>query len=110
MAGKPETKEWSAWEDRQPGPGRGPTLHVTGEVKISNTNQKPRLNEASPQGINPLILILDLKIDSEGVGIEPVNPWAMAKFEKPVTKGQYSDVEIRSDGQTIANCKVKVVQ
>ena len=110
MTEKPETKNWKAFEDRQPGPGRSPTLRVTGKVKISNTNQKPRLAEAVPQGINPTILFLDLIVDAEGVGIEPVDPWADAAFEKHVTPHQYKLVEIWWEGQLLSSCVVQDVQ
>ena len=110
MADKPETKTWKAFEDRQPGPGRRPTLRVSGKVKITNTNQKPRLAEASPQGINPTILLLDLFIDTEGAGIEPPDPWADATFGKQVTPHQYKLVEIRWEGQLLSSCVVQEIQ
>jgi hypothetical protein len=96
-----------AWEDRQ-GPG-GPTLHVTCEVETSNSNQTPQLKEAVPQGINPAILILDLSITSTGIG-NPVMGWKQAKFEKKVSAGQYTSVDIHSNGQSVCTCKVEIVQ
>lgn len=110
MAEKPDTKDWKAWENRQPGPGGGPNLIVTGKVKITSTNQKPRLTEAQSPGINPEILLLDLTIESEGAGVEPTNPWADARFEKKVKAGQVTSVEIRSGGDIIATTGVAVIE
>ena len=85
-------------------------MRVSGKVKITNTNQKPRLAEASPQGINPTILLMDLFIDTGGAGIEPVEPWADATFEKQVTPHQYKLVEIRWEGQLLSSCVVQEIQ
>ena len=105
----PATRNWKAWEDRQPSPGSGPTLHVVGEVQTSNTNQTPHLDEATPQGINPAILILDLSITTSGVG-NTVMGWKPVKFEKKVSPGQHTSVDVRWEGQSIAGCEVEIVQ
>lgn len=109
MAEALQTKDWKAYENRQPG-SDGPSLLVLGKVKITSTNQKPHLTEAEPQGTVPEDLILDLTITSEGAGIEPTDPWAEARFEKKVSPGQYTSVTIRSGGEMIATAGVIVVQ
>jgi hypothetical protein len=101
------TRNWKAWENQQP-PGP-PRLHVTGEVETSNGNQTPHLAEASPQGINPEILLLDLTITMSGVGIT-VMGWKEVRFEKQVSKGQYTSVDIRADGETVGKADVKIVE
>jgi hypothetical protein len=103
-----KTKNWEAWEDRTPGP-QGSTLHVTGSVETSNSNQKAQLTEAEPQGFNPTILILNLSLASSGSG-STVMGWKEARFAKTIKVGQYSNVEIRSDGDTVASCKVEVAR
>lgn len=105
----PQTKDWKAWEDRQPGPGKEVKLIVTGQVQTSNSNQALQLKEAVPQGINPAILILDLSITSSGVG-NTVMGWKEARFEKKVSPGQHTSIDIHSEGQSIARSDVKVVQ
>ena len=85
-------------------------MRVGGKVKISNTNQKPRLVEATPQGINRTILLLDLIVATEGAGIEPPEPWADATFETHVTPHQYKLVEIRWEGQLLSSCVVQEIQ
>lgn len=110
MAEAPDTKDWKAWENRQPGPGGGPNFIVTGKVKITSTNQKPRLTEATPQGPVAEALLLDLTIESEGAGVEPTDPWAEARFEATVKPGQYTSVEIRWGGDIIATAGVAVIE
>lgn len=110
MAEKPDTKDWKAWENRQPGTGGGPNLIVTGKVKITSTNQKPRLTEGTPQGTVEQTLILDLTIEGKGAGVEPDNPWAEARFETKVSPGQYTTVEIHAGGDTIATTGVVVIE
>jgi hypothetical protein len=109
MADVPQTKDWKAYENRQPGPD-GPSLLVLGKVKITSTNQKPHLTEVEPQGPVSQDLILDLAIKSEGAGIEPTEPWVEARFERKVSQGQFTSVTIRSGGEIIATTGVTVVQ
>ena len=101
------TRNWKAWEDRQP--PEPPRLNVTGEVETSNGNQTPHLAEASPQGINPEILLLDLTITTSGTGIT-VMGWKEVRFQKQVSKGQYTSVDIHSDGESVGQADVEIVQ
>ena len=90
MAGV-NTRNWKAWIDlRPPGP---PALHVIGEVEVSQSTLHPKLGEAVPQGSNPAILILDL-------AASPGNAqYVEVRFDKsPVRRGQYSNVQIRYEG------------
>jgi hypothetical protein len=52
---------------------------------------------------------MDLTIETSGAGIEPTDPWAPVKFEKPASKGQVTEVDIRWEGQSIEKCTVKIV-
>ena len=104
----PKTRNWKAWQDLQPGPGK-PKLIVTGEVEVSNTNQTPHLKEHVPPGINPEILMLDLTITSSGVGND-VMTWKEVRFEKNIKKDQYSNIDILWEGDVIAQVAVKTVQ
>jgi hypothetical protein len=105
----PKTRKWEALEDRQPGPGRGPKLIVTGEVEVGNTNETPHLKKHLPPGINPKIELLDLAITSSGQG-NAVMTWKPVRYEEIVEKGQYSSVDILWEGKKIADAEVKVVQ
>jgi hypothetical protein len=104
----PTTKNWKAWQDLQPGPGK-PKLIVTGQVELGNTNETPHLKETVPQGINPKILLLDLTITSSGIG-NPVVHWKEVRFEKKIEKDQYSSVDIMFNGNSVAQAKVETVQ
>ncbi len=56
---KPECGNWKAWHDRMPGPGKTPTLHVTGECSFPTAGYSVELRRHSPQGVNPAYLLLD---------------------------------------------------
>ncbi|MEM6974444.1 MAG: hypothetical protein AAF577_16765 [Pseudomonadota bacterium] len=88
--------EFSAWINLQPpGPSK---LIVIGKVVTNGGNLVPRLTERVPQGINPTILLLDLRIeDTGGVGTTDVAPRDV-RFEKAAGKGAYTSVEIYANG------------
>jgi hypothetical protein len=100
------TKNWKAWQDLQP-PGP-PTLHVTGEVETTNSNQTPQLSEANPQGINPKILLLNLTITTAGTGLTVID-CKQVTFTKKISKDQYTSVDILSDGEQVGSAKVETV-
>jgi len=102
----PNTKNWKAWQDLQP-PGP-PTLHVTGEVETTNSNQTPHLAEASPQGTNPKILLLNLSITTAGTGLTVID-FKQVTFTKKISKDQYTSVDIFLDGEQVGSAKVETV-
>ena len=102
----PPSFNWNAWIDVMP--GSKPTLYVTGEVQTGAANLVPVLTEAVPQGINPAILLLDLTIVQQGVGIQLV-AFRPARFEKAAKQGQYSHVEIRFGGELVAYERVQTI-
>lgn len=55
-----DTSDWFAWVNAMP-PGP-PSLHVTGIVTAPNPGYEARLAPASPQGINPRDLILNVSL------------------------------------------------
>jgi hypothetical protein len=100
MAGSaPETSNWKAAEDRQP---PGARLRVTGTVTTTMSNQEPRLTKANPQGINPSILLLDLTIATTGDIGSAVMGKPEVQYREDITAGQYTGVEIRYEGQSLA--------
>ncbi|SMH38382.1 hypothetical protein [Mesorhizobium australicum] len=100
----PKTRNWEAWIDLMPGsPSK---LIVTGQVETTAGNKVPRLTEAKPQGVNPKILILDLSIVKEGdVGTDDVS-YRDARFTKPASRGQYTQVEIRFGTEHVTTIEV----
>jgi hypothetical protein len=103
----PKTKDFKAWQNVIPG-GR-PKLIVIGKVQTSNTNQTPHLEEHTPQGINPKILLLDLTITTKDVG-DALQDWRDVRFEKSITRDQYSNVDILWDGNIIEHLKVETAE
>lgn len=103
----PKTKDWKAWQDLQP-VGQ-PKLIVTGQVEVGNMSDTPHLKEAVPQGIVASTLLLDLTITSGGTGGAVMN-WKEARFEKPIKKDQYKQVEIRFGSEIVGKAEVKTVQ
>ena len=63
-------------------------LEVTGEAYVPTTNTVATLREASPQGINKKILILDLTLTAPGIGGDVFVWKKIEKFEKPISAGQ----------------------
>ena len=104
----PNTRKWSGYIHLQP-PGP-PALHVKGEVEVSASNKRPVLREASPQGINPEILLLDLSIqDTGGIGTQAFQ-YKGVRFDRSRVRAQYSTVQIRWEGNDIASVDVGETQ
>jgi hypothetical protein len=88
------SKNWKATEGTDFG-GNDRKLVVTGDVELSRSNERPRLSEAVPQGINPKILILILSAEACGdVGADVITCEPVS-FEKEISEDQYSQVDIR---------------
>lgn len=92
----PNTKDFTAWINLMP--GSKPKLIVIGKVETNAGNLQPKLTEVVPQGINPQILLLNLTIvDTGEIGTEDIN-YRDVRFEAPANKGQFSNVEVRFEG------------
>lgn len=94
----PEMSDFSAWINLQPGSEN--KLIVVGKVTTFGGNMVPTLTEIVPQGINPSILLLELTIvDTGKPGTKDISPRPV-RFEKPASKGQYSQVDISFEDET----------
>jgi hypothetical protein len=93
--------EWKAIEDRMP-PGP-PKLRVFGVLEAPTPGYKAKLSPASPQGINPRILILILTV-TRPTGVQPqvITPVSV-RYEQTVEAGQYTQVHIRADGELLTD-------
>jgi hypothetical protein len=91
---------WYAWINRMP-PGP-PSFHVTGVVVLPTPGFEVRLEPASPQGINPAELILDLKVNPLP-GIWPQIVTSMSvRYDQAPAQVAYQHVLIREpDGDSI---------
>ena len=86
---------FKAWKNLMP-PHPSVKLSVVGEVQCPSTGWKVRLVEATPQGFNPVILILDLVARKPSVSAPRVTR-VKVKFQKPQAQ-LYQQVTIRGGG------------
>jgi len=105
MASAPKTRNWKANEIPD-FVGRVYRLHVTGDVQVTATNRDPVLSVHTPQGINPRILLLDLKIVSRGGFGGQIVFYKQATFMRPTSGDQYDEVDILWEGRIIARIRV----
>ena len=106
MSTNSDEGEFKAWIDKMPGANN--TLHITGKVTVPTTGYHVSLVEAVPQGINPKILILEVK------KVKPSGPAGQmishvpVRYDKPHSP-DYTDVTIRGDGNEFT-IPVEIVQ
>ncbi|HJX83184.1 MAG TPA: hypothetical protein VJ723_02430 [Candidatus Angelobacter sp.] len=99
MTDKPTNcKDWIAIHNFQP--IEPPKLRVTGRCTFPTPGFKVTFKHHVPQGINPLILLLD-KIVTPPTGIEPQHVVTQEVKYEEKTSIRYTDVEILPDGVTI---------
>lgn len=92
------TKDWAAWVNKMP-PGPA-AFHVTGTVNLPSAGYDAKLVYASPQGINPKQLILDLVVTPKKGGVYAQAVTAVTvRYDKSPYDGLYQSVMIRkADG------------
>jgi hypothetical protein len=95
-----DTTDWYAWTSRMP-PGPA-SFHVAGVVHLPSPGYEARLERATPQGINPRELILDLKVTPRP-GIWPqVITQASLRLDEESPSIEYDGVLIREpDGDSV---------
>ena len=105
MAPAPQTRNWKANEIPDLA-GRVYRLVVTGDVQVTATNLDPVLSVHQPQGINPRILLLDLKIVSRGGFGGQIVFYKHVMFLRPTSGDQYDEVDILWEGRIIKRIRV----
>lgn len=94
------TSNWAAWINLMPPlPTPGGTLHVIGTVD-TNSSDFAFLQKKVPQGTNPKILLLDLKVETGTIPAK--NPQLVHYTESLTDKKQYHTVEIFYKQERIA--------
>ncbi len=88
-----DTSDWYAWVSRMP-PGPA-SFHVTGTVTLPSPGYEARLEYASPQGINPAELILDLRITARPGRWPQVVTNVAVRYDVPDYAAAYEGVLIR---------------
>jgi hypothetical protein len=92
--------DWYAWVNLMP-PGPA-SFHVTGAVTLPHPGYDAKLVAASPQGINPKELILDLVITTKPGTWPQVVTSVSVRFDKPSYTAAYEGVLIREpDGDSL---------
>jgi hypothetical protein len=86
---------FSAWINKQP--GAGSPLHVAGEVEVPTGGWSGSLVRAVPQGINPLILILDLKLTKPTGIVTQAFTHIRVEFTETPAAVEYESAQIRAD-------------
>ncbi len=66
----------------------------------------PEIPEASPQGVEPDILVLDLVIVPVGQNGQAKATFRKTQFSKKTVPGRYATVHIRAEGAIIARIDV----
>ena len=78
-----------------------PILQVSGEIKLGNTNERPRLNLSEPESLNASVVILDLDIVIDGPSELAIH-WAPVEFQCPVPEAPPTGVRLLWMGVEIA--------
>jgi hypothetical protein len=103
-----KTQNWLAWLDKMPPPPD--TLHVRGEVEVSNPGVDVALYKRQPQGINPAIILLDLFL-IQRPGLWPaVVTLKTAAYEEVGRNLAYGTAEVFQQGESVASIPVEIVQ
>lgn len=106
---KINTKDWHAFENRQPGISKDNAFYVIGEVETNNGRIQLVLTKATPQGINEKILILDLELkDQGGFGTADI-AYRPVRYDEQISEGQYTQVQIMYQGEEITCIEVSIV-
>ena len=95
-----DTTGWYAWRTK---PATGPaSFHVSGVVNLPTPGYEAHLVRATPQGINPRELILDLQVKPRpGIWPQVITPTSV-RFDEDTPAVEYDGVLIREpDGDSV---------
>ncbi|HMO30792.1 hypothetical protein [Enterovirga sp.] len=91
------TETIEAWISKRP--GSPVTLFVTGELEVPTGGWKTKSTAASPQGINPKIIIVDVEaIRPTGIVNQMISRVPF-RYEESPPKEDYTNATVRHDGQ-----------
>jgi hypothetical protein len=92
---------FKAWIDRMPGPGAQPKLIVVGDVQVPTSGWHVWLERRVPQGINPDILVLDVKARKPGGIVLEVITTIPLRYEERPPQREYTQVTIVNGAESV---------
>lgn len=102
----PATRNWSAGEIA--GASDDPNdrfLKISGEVELTDANEKPHLTMSEPPSSDLSVLSLDLVVSVDG-NSAPGNHWASCVLQNRTFPGAYASVRVMWQGIEVANLKL----
>lgn len=99
-------EDWNAFDNRMP-PGR--SFYVSGTVVAPTGGYTGSLAKAVPQGINPSILLLDLKVEKPTGPATDATQHVPVRYDEPHYGGGYSSVQVRCGSTVVQNLDIKTV-
>jgi hypothetical protein len=100
-----KSRDWYARLDRMPSSPDG--FRVVGEVYVPNPGIDPFLTPTQPQGINPMILLLDLYLIQKPGAWPRVVVWKSVRYDKVKPNAKYTQVQVLCGGTIIAGIAVE---
>lgn len=103
------TRDWSAvLNARPPFPD---TLTVKGEVEVNSGGYTASLEKIVPQGINPNILLLELKLQPPSGASTDAFEWIEAVYTEsiPDEESRFEEVEIHFEGNVLMGLNVEIL-
>lgn len=97
-----DSRDWSAWINRMPGPDARPTLHVTGKVDLPNPGYSVTVRDGpADRSANPVQQII-IETSQRG-GMHPqVVTTAEVNFLGPVIAPSYRAIRVMCGGRQLA--------
>jgi len=93
--------------NKQPGPGRTPSLNVTVDANVE-VDWEVKLISATPQGINPRIKLLRFQVyKPTGIHSDAILRKTF-RYEESPAQADYTDVTLENDGSDVT-VKVEIV-
>ncbi|MDO8878303.1 MAG: hypothetical protein Q7V40_19685 [Pseudolabrys sp.] len=86
---------FTAWIDSQPpGPQK---LIVTGDIEVPTSGWSAKLTRATPQGVNPAVIILELALTKPTGNVLQVVSRVKARYEESPPGHAYTEATIRHE-------------
>lgn len=104
----PESRGWYAWNDLMP--PRPNFINVIGEVLLAHPGVHAELLYRSPQGINPSILLLDLRLTELAAAGEDPTTWKTVRYHAVLGDVLYTQCVVFLDGAQYVVMDVDTVQ